>query len=331
MTRKMIRFLDAAIVTIAMIFSTVGSRILAADEYPIRPITLVVPMASGASTDIVARMLAQELGGRLGKPVVVENKTGAGSTIGTNYVATSKPDGYTLLMVGSSFAANATIYKSLPYNVRTDFVPIAMVAEIPFALLVNNDRPIATTADLIAYAKKNPNKLNMATAGIGTPHHLFGELFSTMAGIKLTQVPYRGSLPGLNDVLSGSVDLMFCDLPPAKGMLESGKIRALGVTSSSRVPMLPAVPAIGERDVPNYQAVAWFTLLAPARTPPAVVERLHREIKVILDEQEMKDRILRMSLAPMRSPSLSEMQAFMNSEINRWGEVVRNAGIAFSQ
>jgi len=288
-------------------------------------------MASGASTDIVARMLAQQLGNRLGKPVVVENKPGAGSVIGTSFVASSKPDGYTILMVGSSVASNASIYKSLPYDAKSDFIPLAMVAQIPFVLLVNNELPVTTTADLIAYAKKNPYKLNIASAGIGSPHHLFGELFATMAGIKWTYVPYRGSVPGLNDLLAGNVQGMFCDLPPAQGMLQSGKIRALSVTSETRIPILPDVPTTNESAIPGYQAVAWFMLLAPARTPTAAIERLHQESKAVLEEPEIKERIARMSLVPMKTPSISEMRVFFESEINRWGKVVRDAGIAFSQ
>jgi len=303
-----------------------------AQDYPTRPVTVVVPFVSGGSTEIMARLIAQGLESRLGKPVVVENKPGAGTVIGSNFVAKSEPDGYTLLMGTSSpLAINVTVYKALPYNPMTDFVPLAMVAGSPFVLVVNNDLPVKTIPELVTYAKANPGKLSFGSGGPGAPHHLFAELFASMTGIKMTHVPYRGSLPALNDVLAGHIQLMFCDVPPAKGMIEGGKVRALGVTPAKRLAALPNIPTIAEAGVPGYEAAAWFMVAAPARTPKPVIDRLHAELKTALASPQTREQIAKLSLVPMDTPSIPEMQSFMKSEIERWGKVVQQAGIAGSQ
>jgi tripartite-type tricarboxylate transporter receptor subunit TctC len=292
----------------------------------------VVPFTSGGSTEIMARLNAQGLEVKLGKPVIVENKPGAGTVIGSNFVAKSEPDGYTLLMGTSSpIAINVTVYKALPYNPATDFVPLAMVAESPFVLVVNNDLPVKTIPELIAYAKANPGKLSFGSGGPGAPHHLFAELFASMAGIKMTHVPYRGSLPALNDVLAGHIQLMFCDLPPAVGMISSGKIRALGVTPAKRLAALPDVPTIAEAGVPGYSAAAWFMVVAPSKTPKPVVDRLHADMKEVLTSAQTRGQIDKLGLTPLDTPPIATMQDFVKSEIARWGKVVEAAGIAGSQ
>jgi tripartite-type tricarboxylate transporter receptor subunit TctC len=303
-----------------------------AQDYPSRPVTLVVPFTSGGSTEIMARLIAQGLEAKLGKPVIVENKPGAGTVIGSNYVAKAEPDGYTLLMGTSSpIAINVTVYKALPYNPVTDYVPLAMVAESPFVLVVNNDLPVKTIPELIAYAKANPGKLSFGSGGPGAPHHLFAELFSSMAGIKMTHVPYRGSLPALNDVLAGHIPLMFVDLPPAAGMIASGKIRALGVTPAKRLAALPDVPTIAEAGVPGYAAAAWFMVVAPAKTPKPVADRLHADLKEVLASAQTREQIANLGLTPLDTPPIAAMQGFVKSEIERWGKVVEAAGIAGSQ
>jgi tripartite-type tricarboxylate transporter receptor subunit TctC len=311
----------------------VGLNITAqAQDYPSRPVTLVVPFVSGGSTEIMARLIGQGLEAKLGKPVIVENKPGAGTVIGSNFVAKSEPDGYTLLMGTSSpIAINVTVYKALPYNPATDFVPLAMVAESPFVLVVNNDLPVKTIPELIAYAKANPGKLSFGSGGPGAPHHLFAELFSSMAGIKMTHVPYRGSLPALNDVLAGHIQLMFVDLPPAVGMIESGKIRALGVTPAKRLAALPNVPTIAEAGVPGYSAAAWFMVVAPAKTPKLIADRLHADLKEVLASAQTREQIAKLGLTPLDTPPIVTMQGFVKSEIERWGKVVEAAGIAGSQ
>jgi tripartite-type tricarboxylate transporter receptor subunit TctC len=320
------RVVVAAVLAAAL---SVGAR---AQDYPSRPVTVVVPFVSGGSTEIMARLIAQGLETKLGKPVIVENKPGAGTVIGSNYVAKAEPDGYTLLMGTSSpIAINVTVYKALPYNPATDFVPLAMVAESPFVLVVNNDLPVKTIPELIAYAKANPGKLSFGSGGPGAPHHLFAELFASMAGIKMTHVPYRGSLPALNDVLAGHIQLMFVDLPPAVGMISSGKIRALGVTPAKRLAALPDVPTIAEAGVPGYSAAAWFMVVAPAKTPKPVVDRLHTDLKEVLASAQTREQIATLGLTPLDTPPIATMQDFVKSEIARWGKVVEAAGIAGSQ
>ena len=303
-----------------------------AQEFPSRPVSMVVPFVSGGSTEIMARLVALGLEAKLGKPVVVENKPGAGTVIGSNFVAKSEPDGHTLLMGTSSpLAINVSVYKELPYNPVTDFVPLARVAQSPFILVVNNDLPVKTIPELIAYAKANPGKLSYGSGGPGAPHHLFAELFASMTGIKMTHVPYRGSLPALNDVLAGHIQLMFCDVPPSQGMIAGGKIRALGVTPKARLAALPDVPTINEAGVPGYDAAAWFMVVAPGKTPRPVVERLHNDLKSVLASPQTREQIAKLSLTPMDTPPIADMQAYLKSEIARWGQVVEAAGIKGSQ
>ncbi len=319
-------------VVFAAMLAAVLSAGAQAQDYPSRPVTVVVPFVSGGSTEIMARLIGQGLEAKLGKPVIVENKPGAGTVIGSNFVAKSEPDGYTLLMGTSSpIAINVTVYKALPYNPATDFVPLAMVAESPFVLVVNNDLPVKTIPELIAYAKANPGKLSFGSGGPGAPHHLFAELFASMAGIKMTHVPYRGSLPALNDVLAGHIQLMFVDLPPAVGMITSGKIRALGVTPAKRLAALPDVPTIAEAGVPGYAAAAWFMVVVPGKTPKPIVDRLHADLKEVLASAQTREQIDKLGLTPLDTPPIATMQDFVKSEIARWGKVVEAAGIAGSQ
>jgi tripartite-type tricarboxylate transporter receptor subunit TctC len=314
----------------AMLVAGLGAA--QAQDYPTRPVTIVVPFVSGGSTEIMARLIGQGLEAKLGKPVIIENKPGAGTVIGSNFVAKAEPDGHTLLMGTSSpMAINVTVYKALPYNPATDLVPLAMVAESPFVLVVNNDLPVKTIPELVAYAKANPGKLSYGTAGPGSPHHLFAELFASLAGIKMTHVPYRGSLPAANDVLAGHIQLMFCDVPTVAGMIAGGKMRALGVTPGKRLTALPDIPTIAEAGVPGYAAAAWFMVVAPAKTPKPVVDRLHAELKAVTASAQTRDQISKLGLTPLDTPPVAAMETFVKSEIERWGKVVEAAGIAGSQ
>jgi tripartite-type tricarboxylate transporter receptor subunit TctC len=303
-----------------------------AQDFPSRPVTLIVPLTAAGAPDILARVIAKNLQERLGGSFLVENRAGGGTTIGSNAVAKAAPDGYTLLMAtSSSLAINVTLQKSLPYDPAADFVPIAAVAESPFLLLVNSSLPVKSVKELIDYAKANPDKLSFASAGIGTPHDLFAAMFSSMTGIKIPQVRYKGSLPALNDVLAGHVPMMFCDVPSAAGAIRAGKVRALGVTTKARLSGFPDIPPISEAGLPGFEGAAWLMIAAPAKTPEPVVAKLHGEINAILALPEVRGQMAKMNVIPMGNPSVAEMRNFIKSEIVRWGEVIRKAGVAKSQ
>jgi len=320
------------LVLAAALFVVLGRQAFGGGDYPQGTVTIVVPYLSGASTDIVARLIANDLSSKLGRPVIVENKPGAGSLIGTAYVAHSQPNGLTLLMATlSSVATNPAIYKTLPYDPKRDLVPLAAVAKIPFVLVANDNIAAKNISELIAYAKASPNKINMGSAGLGSAHHLFAEMFANMAHMRFTHIPYRGSLAAINGLLSKSIDLTFTDLPPVRGMLESGKLRALAVSTATRIPELPDVPTLGESGAPGYDAAAWFLIMAPAKTPPPIVQRLHVELNAILSDPRIYSRMKDLSLTPMMYLSLAELDAFVTSEIGRWSDIVRKAGLAGSQ
>ena len=300
-----------------------------ADDYPSRPVTIVVPYTPGGSTEILARIIALHLGPRLDQSFLVEDKPGAGTVIGTTAVAKAAPDGYTLLMATPTpMAINVKVHKQLPYDPATDFVPLAMVAGAPFVLIVNPALPVHSVKELIAYAKEHPGKLSYGSGGVGAPHHLYAELLKSMTGISMTHVPYKGSLPALNDVVAGHIDLMFCDIPPAIGMIKTGRVRVLGVSTKARVDAFPDVPSIAEAGVPGFDVQGWFMVVAPAKTPPAIVTKLHEAIKAVLATPDVKQQIAKLSLVPLATPSVEEMKAFVKSEIARWGKVVEAAGIA---
>ncbi|MFL4983328.1 MAG: Bug family tripartite tricarboxylate transporter substrate binding protein [Xanthobacteraceae bacterium] len=306
-----------------------GASGAAAQDYPVRPVTIVVPYTPGGSTEIMSRLVGQKLEEKLGKPVLIEMKPGAGTVIGASAVAKSVPDGYTLLMATPTpMAINVAIYKNLPYDPRTDLVPLAMVAQAPFILLVNPSLPVTSVPELIGFAKSNPGQLSYGSGGVGAPHHLYAELLKSMTGIQMTHVPYKGSLPALNDVIAGHIQLMFCDIPPAAGMIQAGKVRAIGVSTKARLAAFPQVPTVDESGVRGFDVAGWFMLTAPAETPRSIIDKLHAALKSILDAPEMKEQIARLSLVPMDTPPVEDMRGFVKSEVVRWGKVVQAAGIA---
>jgi len=303
-----------------------------AEDYPSRPTTIVVPFTPGGTTDILARLVGQQLEARWGKSFVVENKPGAGSLVAASFVAKAAPDGYTLFMATSTtMAINATLYKNLPYDPLVDFMPVALVAQLPFVLVVNPALPVQSVADLVKYAKEHPGELSYASAGPGTPHHLFAELFKSMTGIEMAHVPYRGTQPGLNDVVAGHMPLMFTDVAPAIGMLQGGKVRPLGVSTKARSVTFPDIAPLNEVGVPGFDVASWQMIAAPAKTPPAILDKLHDEIKSIVATQEIRDRIVTDGMLSIDNPSRAALQAFVKSEIVRWGKIVQHAGIAGSQ
>ena len=298
----------------------------AADDYPVRPVTVICPYAAGGGTDILARIFAQALSERLGKPFIVENHSGAGTLLAANTVAKAAPDGYTLLMGTSTpLAINATLHRKLPYNPARDFVPLALVANVPFVLVVNPSLPIKTTADFVNYAKANPGKLSFGTSGPGSPHHLYMELFKAMTGIDMVHVPYKGSVPALTDIMSDEIQVMFVDLGPSLNLIRDGRVRALGISSKTRIGALPGVPPVADA-VSGFEAVAWQMLVAPSGTPKDVVDKLHDALKQIEAEPRIKQQISRVGMIPLDTPSVVEMKSYIQSEINRWGAVVKKSG-----
>ena len=303
-----------------------------AQDYPTRPVTIVVPYAVGGGTDILGRLVAQRLEQRLGRSFIVEDRPGAGGTSGTAFVARANPDGYTLLMAPSpTLAVAITIYKNLSYDPLADFIPLALIAQTPFVLVVNPSLPVHSVAELIALAKAEPGRLAFGSAGPGTPHHLYAELFKSMTGIEMGHVPYRGSLPLLSDVVAGHIPLTFIDFGPSVGMLRAGKVRPLGISTKARLAQFPDIPTIAEAGVAGFDAASWQMIVAPARTPRPIVDKLHRELVSAVALPEFKDLIINGGMLPMDNPSVEGLQDFVKSEIARWGTVVRRAGLAGSE
>jgi tripartite-type tricarboxylate transporter receptor subunit TctC len=300
-----------------------------AQDYPTRQITLIAPWPAGGAVDAICRAVAQPLSDRLGRSVVVENRPGAGSVIGTAAGAKASPDGYTMVMAGSgSLAISATMYKKLPYDPIKDFIHVALGARVPFVLVVNPSLPVRSVAELVAYAKENPGKLSFASGGPGSPHHLYGELLKSMTGIEMTHVPYKGSAPALTDVIAGHVPILFSDTVPSLPQIREGKVRALGVSTAVRLPSAPEIPPIAEVGVPGFDAAGWGVFSLPAGTPKEVVAKLQAALDAAIALPDVQQQIIRLGLIPGGASSPEELQRFISSEIARWGKVVTQAGLA---
>jgi tripartite-type tricarboxylate transporter receptor subunit TctC len=318
----------AAVLLLSVLASLPGH----AQEFPTRPVTIVVPFAPGGAGDILARLIGPRLEQRWGKSVVVENRPGGGSVVGALAVARAAPDGHTLMIAPSAtMAVNVTLYKSLPYDPTADFIPLALAAQTPFVLVVNPNIPVRSVRELIQYVKDRAGQVSYATSGAGVPHHLYAELLKSMTGIQMSPVVYRGSLPALNDVVAGHVPLMFVDLGPGLGIIQAGRVRPLGVSTKTRVPNIPDVPPIAEAGVPGFDAASWQMIVAPGKTPRPVVDKLHADLKSVLALPEIRESITRSGMGLMDGPSVEALQDFVKSEIVRWGKVVEQAGIAGSQ
>src|SRR5262249_26707835 len=299
-----------------------------AQDYPTRTVTLIVPFTPAGATDILGRMTAAALEASLGKSSVVENRPGAGQQIGVNAVARAAPDGYTLLVATSSaLAINPTLYKKISYDPVKDFQPIAMLAHLPFILLVNNDLPVTSVAELIKYAKDNPGKLSFGSGGIGASHHLYGELFKSLTGTAMTHVPYKGTMPALNDLIAGHIQVLFADAPPALPQIRGGKVRALGVTPARGVPIAPESPPIAET-VPGFDSAPWQMLVAPSGTPAPVIDLLHKDMSAYIASPEGQKKLIDMGAVPGASMPPAELAKLVAKEVEAWGQVVRQAGIA---
>jgi len=301
------------------------SRGAGAQTYPSRPVRWIVPFPPGGPTDIVARPLGQWLSERLGQPVVFDNRPGAGSNIGTEAVVRAPPDGYTLLMVAPSSAINATLYERLNFNFIRDIAPVAAIARVPQVMVVNPSLPAKTVPELIAYAKANPGKMSMGSAGVGTGQHVAGELFKMMTGVDMVHVPYRGGAPALTDLLGGQVQVMFTVPVGLMEYIKAGRLRALAVSSATRSQALPDIPAVADF-VPGYEASGWFGIGAPKSTPAAIVDKLNKEINAALADPGMKARIADLGGVVLPG-SPADFGKLIAEETEKWAKVVKFARI----
>jgi tripartite-type tricarboxylate transporter receptor subunit TctC len=302
-----------------------AARLAWAETYPARPVHIIVGFAAGGPNDISARLIAQWLSERLGQQFIVENRPGAGGNVATELVVRAPADGYTLLLVPAPAAINATLYDNLNFNFIRDVAPVAGILRVPEVMVVNPAVPANTVPEFIAYAKANPGKINMASAGNGTVPHVAGELFKFMTGVDLVRIGYRGGGPALVDLMGGQVQVMFEPTLSTIGYIRAGKLRALAVTSATRSAALPDVPTVGEY-VPGYEATAWFGIGAPRNTPPDIVAKLNGEINAGLADAKIKERLADMGGEPMPMSS-AEFAQFIADETQKWGKVVRAAGI----
>ena len=293
----------------------------AQSSWPAKPVRLIVPFAPGGSTDVVARMLAQQLSLLWGQTIVVENRAGAGGNLGVDLVAKAAPDGYTLVLASGSITINPHIYKKLPFDTRKDLAPITNVASGPMLVVVPWNSPAKNIKDLIAMAKANPGKLNFGSAGVGSQVHLAGESFADSAKIDITHVPYKGEAPGYTDLIGDKVQLMVGNFAAASALLGNGRLRALAVTGKQRSPQLPDVPTVSESALPGFEFAGWFGLLAPAGTPPEIIAKVQSDTAKVMASTEMKARLYVMGMSPVASSSADFVKQ-MDTELLRWGKVV---------
>jgi tripartite-type tricarboxylate transporter receptor subunit TctC len=298
-------------------------RIARAQTYPTRPVRIIVGFPAGLAPDIVARLVGQPLSERLGQPVVIENRPGAGSNIGTEYVVRAPPDGHTLLMAVATNTVNETLYPNLGFRFSRDIAPVAGIGRGAFTLVVHPAVSATSVPELIAYAKANPGKLYMASPGVGTTPHVFGELFKMMAGIDMQHVPYRGNF--YSDLLGGQVQVAFVTIVSSIDFVRTGQLRALGVTTARRVQALPDLPTIGDF-VPGYEASGWFGIGAPRSTSSGIIERLNKDIDAVVADRKMRARLVDLGVEPMLMTP-AEFAKFIADEIEKWAKVVKFAGI----
>ena len=312
--------------TLAAALALVAPGIQAQPKFPVRPIQFVVPYPPGGSNDIFARAIGKKLAEALGQPVVIDNRPGAGGSVGTAYVAKAAPDGHTLAMVSSSFTTNAAAQPRLPFHPVQGFSPVAMVGKGPLVLATAAGLGMRSPAEFLAYAKARPGKVNYGTSGTGSINHFATELFKAAAGVELTHVPYKGMGPAINDLIGGHVDMIIASVPSIMGQVKAGKVTGIAVTSERRSPVAPELPALAESGLPGYAVELWWGVLAPAGVPKDVVARLNAEINGALATAEMKEFLLREG-AQTEPLSPEAFAALVRSEIARWQKVARDAGI----
>lgn len=311
--------LAAALATTALVLPA------QAQTFPDRPIKIIVPFGPGGFTDVAARILQKELAPAIGQAVIIENKPGAGSTIGTAEVSKAKPDGYTLVMISTAHVISPHLYKQMPYDALRDFAPVMKIAEGPYVLVVHPSLGVKSVSELVALAKAQPGKVDYASSGNGSAQHLVGALFTTMAGANLTHVPYKGSSQAMNDLIGGQVKVSFVGVPNALPNLASGKLKALGVSTAKRYSEMPDVPTIAEAGVPGYDATIWLGLLAPPGTPREIVQKLNADITKILSTPDAR-KLMASAGVDVATSTPEEFARLMATEMDRWGKVVRETG-----
>ena len=312
--------------TVAIAAATVcGSAHAQATNYPTKPVTIVVPFSPGGATDIMTRLLAERLNKRLGQPVVVENKPGAGTMIASDYVAKAPADGYTLLVAASSLGIAPSLYKKVNYDPIKDFAPVSLVASVVHVLVVHPSIPAKNVGELVTWLKANPTKANYGSVGAGTSTHLESELFNSVAGVKMAHIPYKGSAPALTDLVGGQLQVMFDAYASSGPFIKDGRVRLLAVTTAQRSKSLPDTPTVSESGLPGYEAMPWLGLVAPAGTPAPVVNRLYTELNDILKEPEVQERFRSLGLDIIGSKP-EDFSAFLKKDIVKWAQVIKESG-----
>jgi tripartite-type tricarboxylate transporter receptor subunit TctC len=318
--------LRAAGAVLLSLAATLAAAPALADSYPTKPITIIVPFPPGGTTDVLARTVGQKLGDVLGQPVIVENRPGAGATIGAAYVAHAHPDGYTLLMGAVHHTIATSVYSSLPYDFQKDLTPVTVVALVPNVLAINPSVPARNVQELIAYGKAHPGALNFGSNGQGTAQHLIGEEFSLMTGVKMVHVPYKGSAPLVTDLMAGQIQLSFDTITPDLPQIKAGKLRPLAVTTARRSPALPDVPTLAEAGLSGFDMGSWFGILAPAKTPKEIVARLNAEIVKILNQPDVQKTFADIG-AQKVGDSPAQMAALIKSDTGKYGTLARKIGV----
>ena len=308
----------------------VAAPLAAAQEYPTKPVRIIVPFAAGGPADVYARFIAQRLQESMGQAFIVDDRPGAGSIIGTDAVAKSPADGYTLLLMSNTHTVNESLIPSKPFQLMRDFVPVAPINSSDLVLVARSGLPFATLAELIAAAKAKPGALSYASSGPGTPYHMAGELFKSMAGVSILHIPYKGSSGARTDVLGGQVDLMFDAVPTMTEHIRAGKVKALGTTGATRSAVMPDVPTIAEAGVPGYEATIWLGLMAPKNTPPQIVARLNAEVAKIVGHPDTAKAWKAQGATPM-TMSTAEFTRYLNDDIVKWAHIVKVSGAKAEQ
>jgi tripartite-type tricarboxylate transporter receptor subunit TctC len=306
--------------------------IAAAENYPTRPVTIVVPFAAGGGSDLLARLVAQRLEGKLGRPFLIENKPGAATILAAMSVVRANPDGYTLLQATSStMAINVSMAKHLPYQPLKDLIPVALLAASPFILVVSKGSPVKSVAELVALAKAKPNELNYGSSGPGSMHHLSTELFMSLTGTQMTHVPYKATPQAMNDLIAGHIQVLFGDSTSTVPLIQQGQVHALAVSTSYRSEATPDIPTVAEAGVVGFETASWQMIVAPANTPPDIVMLLNREVHAIFSDPDVRQELTRRGMGPRVTGSPAELKEFVSAEIKRWGPIVQRAGVAASE